>query len=255
MKCFASVAGFIGAALMAVAATSAQASYVQTVIDFEQGLDTSLALFDPLLAEGDFLLQAGHAIGGFSIPSAPGSFVGSLVDGANAEATCQGIRCPRSSGRYLAALNGAALELSRTDSSLFRLESFESAFVAAIPSTVPGIPLVLRTFGFIGPSLVYQFDSLTNGIVSDGLDFARVQTPAALVNTMVDTVVFWGAACNTSGSCSFGTTASQFAVDNITVSVPEPASLALIGLGLAGLVARRRSTPSTRLQTATAPRA
>lgn len=250
MKFLSSIAGWIGAATLAFAATGAQASYIQTVIDFDQGLDTSALLFDPLLAHEDLLRQDRYALQPFSLDEAagPGNLVGTLVEKQPPGDACFGILCPRSNSRYLAALNGSAVALFRDDFSVFRLERFDAAFVANIPSTVPSIPLLVRTLGFLGGSLAYRFDATTSGLVGGNLDFATIITPQPLTHLMVDQVFFLGLACDVTGSCQGNQSTAQFALDNITVSVPEPQTWALIALGLlaaAGSARRARNSHQT----------
>ena len=53
-------------------------------------------------------------------------------------------------------------------------------------------------------------------------------------------VDFYGYACNAAGACSRTQDIAQFALDNIVVDLPEPATLALTGVAVAALAARRR---------------
>jgi hypothetical protein len=105
---------------------------------------------------------------------------------------------------------------------------------------VPSVAAVLRVYGFTADGGVFYEDVLLPGLSNGVLSFNNYGLTSAFAEREYAEVDFYGYACNASLSCTRSANTAQFALDNIMVEVPEPTPLALVGLGLVALAAKRR---------------
>ncbi len=225
-----------------LAAGSAQAG----VIDFE-------GYFGPA-THSDFISQSGYNIGFFSnvVGAIAGEdFVGSFLDGADVQ-SCTGAACPvNNPSTYYGALNDSYMQImASTQRARFSINSFDASFIGGSPvlSSYPAVSGLLRIQGFRadGTSAIETYQLA--GPSAAGFNFGSFNTSDAFSSQRFTAAVFFGFTCNTAGNCSaFSSNRGQFGIDNINLTeVPEPASFALFGLGMAGvaLVRRRKSSKS-----------
>lgn len=227
---------------LAAAAAIGSAHANPTVIDFEDGLDTSFAAFAPFMTNNDALVQGDYFVATSSTKGGalPDDLVGLLVDGSD-PAICFNVLCPSgNASHYLASVNDGVPWMGRLDSSAFHLVGFDAGFIAAAGATIPSVPLLLRVYGFTADSQVYFEDKLLTGLAGGQLGFGSFQMSNQFLSLALVEVDFYGYACNAAGACSRTQDIAQFALDNIVVDLPEPATLALTGVAVAALAARRR---------------
>lgn len=166
---------------------------------------------------------------------------GVIIDGSDRFACDSGISCPvNNKSKYLGLLDDSYFFFGLADDSQFRLTSLQASFIGA-GQAYPATSGILQLQGYnaagatVGSVLQLGLSGPTNG----AFNFANYNT-GAFGNQLVSFVRVLGFACDAAGTCNRTSNLSNFAIDNI-VTVPEPTTLALLGLGLAGFgVSRRR---------------
>ena len=241
----------------AVAALGAFAPAHATVLTFEnvQNVVTStLGASDTVYNTGDrfmdqhFLLQVENS------PTAADDDVG--LNGAriqsNNDLACTVTACPTGgTGNYYAGLNDGALTLTSTlANSWFQLQGLTFALVGP----VQGLDytnfgrLVLTGITNLGTTISTSRD-FPGQDANGNLVFADFGIGNGFSSSILSSLTINACLYDEAGDClavrDFTQNQAQFGVDNITLAeVPEPATIGLMLLGVAGLSAARRRTGS-----------
>lgn len=176
-------------------------------------------------------------------PANVGALVGAIVDPTD-PGYCVDMACPvNGDGGYYGAFNDSIVWLmSDTPGALFHLKSIDASFIG-LDAALGGYPIysgLLRMQGFLADGSYLVQDLLLDGPGSSGFEFGRYAPFDTFANTGFVQIAMFGFTCDAAGDCNaFSSNRGQFAIDNI-VLVPEPASIALFGLGFAGLAAAAR---------------
>jgi hypothetical protein len=204
------------AAMLACAAFSAP-TQAMTLLDFEPPSLTGLYL------AGESFEQAGYQMN-------------VVYDAATVDvASGLGEAAPTgNASQFYTQLNEGALHLSRPDGMLFTMHGFDAAFVPLVPAAAgqTAIAVVATYADNTTDGFAWLFD---RNFASYNTDFNAYSNVKSLDFFACS---FDGANVCTSPLQNNG----QFAIDNISVTaVPEPSAAALLGLGLAALLLRRRA--------------
>lgn len=167
---------------------------------------------------------------------------GLIVDGSDRYA-CDGIACPvNNSSHYYASLDDSYFYFGLNGNDLFRAKSLQASFIGAGQASFPAVSgiLVLQGFNNDGTTAGGALQLGLAGPTGGAFRFANYNL-GAFGNTNYAYVRVLGYACDASGNCNRNSNLANFAIDNIVLNeVPEPVTLGLFGLGLAGLAAARR---------------
>lgn len=161
--------------------------------------------------------------------------------------------CPTGNASdQLQALNNPSLSLSASGSGhWFRLDALDAAFLPNDVVDFQGLDLRLSVTGQTlgGGTLSRLLGLVESATTPNEFEFASYAFASSwdrLTSVTISACLFDGSSCvsDDAGLAPFNLLANdlQFALDNITVDIPEPSAAWLVALSLGALVATRRQT-------------
>jgi hypothetical protein len=229
-------------ALAGSLALLASAPAAAAIIDFESQLPT-IYLPGETFEEAGFFLTAVDNHGGSGIP-------GGLANGFD-PTTCPLGGCPTGNNSlFYVGVNDGGLDITRNwVENTFMLRGFDFSFLAPVGDLDPGVygQLQLSATTVGGATITTSLDFPAVG-ANGRPPFGAAALGSAFMNATLTSLniracLFDGNACVNPGDDSLLINQAQFAIDNINLAeVPEPGSMALIGLGMGALALRRRKT-------------
>jgi hypothetical protein len=196
------------------------------------------------LSQNGYTLQAGDNHGGLS------GAVGLIANG-NDPTTCWWGGCPvNNTSLFYMGLNDGSVTVTRSSGLNFSLRGLDFSFVAPTggQADVPHGQLQLTGNLANGSTINLALDFPAGD--SDGNPlFDKAMLPDAFRNAELTSLKIGACAFDGLGGCILPPDGdplmytAQFAIDNLSLAeVPEPGSLALIGLGMGALLSRRRKS-------------
>jgi hypothetical protein len=219
--------------LAAIAAMSVAGLAQAGVLTFEEQHDT------PFVFAGDHITYGSYWVESYGGPFTS-DLVGMQIDGSD-PGSCL-LACPvNNSSNYYAGLDDGYFYFGNNNDTRLKVLSLRASFMG-IPEASTGA-LVLQGFDANGVAIGAALQLSLGGPDNKGqYNFATFNL-GNFSNTAYSYVRVLGYGC-VGTSCTRASNLSNFAIDDIvTEQIPEPASWALIGLGLLGMAAftRRRA--------------
>jgi hypothetical protein len=210
---------------------------------------------DGIYVDGDTLGEAGYTLQAVDNHGGTSGVVGLLLNGMDPTSCWLG-GCPtnNTSHSYL-GLNDGGVTIKKDDGGRFSLRSIDFGFVApfgGLPNFSYGR---LQLTGTLANGGVVNYALDFPGLDNNGNPlFGSATLPAGFGYAELTGLTISACLFDGNGGCTVAPDISdpsiyqaQFAIDNLALAeVPEPGSLALIGLGMGAFLARRRkSAPSS----------
>lgn len=218
------------------------------------------ALADPIDFESTLLTSLNGnestSAGGFRFTAADGpvaqffGFTGVAGAVYNGGQGCGDTPCPAgNTSNFYTGLNDGSVTLTHEGGRFFGLGSLDFGFLAAVPGLPDGTWGQLRLSGsLVGGGVLERALDFAGQNVNGEFMFSNWLLDAGFASSALNSLTISACMYDGSGACVNSVDApalnlAQFAIDNLAVSVPEPAAPALLMLGALGmaLTARRRA--------------
>lgn len=205
----------------AIAASPLQAS--AAVIDFDPPTLTGLYFAGQSFEQAGFTMSVNYDFGTVDVAS-------------SLDAPPSG-----NASQFYTQLNEGSLLLKRSDGGLFKLNSFDAAFVPLLPAAAGQTTIAAVGTQADGTQVGWAF--LFAPAAGGAYQFAQYSGADFSVYTNLKSVEFFACSFDGANVCTTPLQNNgQFALDNInvTAAVPEPSAALMLGLGLGGMAWLRR---------------